>query len=57
MNDDKEIAVMEAVSLPKNLNKARLASITQKTPKQIIEERPGPGRLLLSYVEVRYMIF
>jgi recombination DNA repair RAD52 pathway protein len=42
--------------LPQYLNKAQLAFISQKTPKQFIKERPGPGGYKLSYVEVGYVI-
>lgn len=42
--------------LPKYLNEAQLAFITQKTPKQYIKVRPGPGGISLSYVEVGYVI-
>lgn len=42
--------------LPKYLNEAQLSFITQKTPKQFIKTRPGPGGIPLSYVEVGYVI-
>ncbi len=42
--------------LPQYLNEAQLAFITQKTPKEFIKTRPGPGGLPLSYVEVGYVI-
>lgn len=46
----------EESNLPKYLNKAQLAFITQKTPRQFIKSRPGPGGQILSYVEVGYVI-
>lgn len=42
--------------LPQMLNKAQVAFITQKTPKQFIKKRPGPGGSSVSYVEVGYVI-
>ncbi len=42
--------------LPKYLNEAQLNFINQKTPKQYIKTRPGPGGIPLSYVEVGYVI-
>ncbi len=42
--------------LPRYLNDAQMAFITQKTPKQYIRSRPGPGGIMLSYVEVGYVI-
>jgi hypothetical protein len=45
-----------AVELPQFLNKAQLQFINQKTPKQFIKSRPGPGGMTLSYVEVGYVI-
>ena len=44
------------VTLPQYLNRAQLDFITQKTPRQFIKERPGPGGLRLEYVEVGYVI-
>lgn len=46
----------EAKLLPKYLNEAQLSFITQKTPRQFIKTRPGPGGIQLSYVEVGYVI-
>lgn len=43
-------------ALPQYLNKAQLAFISQKTPKQFIKMRPGPGGTRLAYVEVGYVI-
>jgi|SRR3989344_6574671 len=42
--------------LPQYLNPAQLSFISQKTPKQFIKTRPGPGGMSLSYVEVGYVI-
>lgn len=42
--------------LPQYLNEAQLNFINQKTPKQYIKTRPGPGGIPLSYVEVGYVI-
>ncbi len=42
--------------LPQYLTEAQLSFITQKTPKQYIKTRPGPGGTTLSYVEVGYVI-
>lgn len=42
--------------LPKYLNEAQLSFIMQKTPRQYIKTRPGPGGIPLSYVEVGYVI-
>ncbi len=50
------ITAQTTVSLPQNLNQAQLAFITQKTPKQFIKKRPGPGGKEFSYVEVGYVI-
>lgn len=46
----------QATVLPKYLNEAQLNFITQKTPRQFIKTRPGPGGIPLSYVEVGYVI-
>ncbi|MBI3485706.1 hypothetical protein HY025_02060 [Candidatus Daviesbacteria bacterium] len=43
-------------NLPQSLNDAQLAFINQKTPTQFIKQRPGPGGVQLSYVEVGYVI-
>lgn len=43
-------------NLPEYLNKAQRAFITQKTPRQFIKSRPGPGGTRLNYVEVGYVI-
>jgi hypothetical protein len=43
-------------ALPQHLNQAQLEFIGQKTPKQFIKTRPGPGGIQLSYVEVGYVI-
>jgi recombination DNA repair RAD52 pathway protein len=42
--------------LPQHLNPAQRAFITQKTPPQFIKERPGPGGVMLSYVEIGYVV-
>lgn len=42
--------------LPQKLNKAQLTFISQKTPKHFIKQRPGPGGIILNYVEVGYII-
>lgn len=42
--------------LPSYLSEAQLAFISQKTPRQFIKTRPGPGGMPLSYVEVGYVI-
>lgn len=39
-----------------NLNKAQLTFLTQKTPEQFVKQRPGPGGMVFSYVEVGYVI-
>lgn len=44
------------VELPQYLNRAQLTFITQKTPKEFIKSRPGPGGMRLDYVEVGYVI-
>ena len=44
------------VELPQYLNRAQLTFITQKTPKEFIKSRPGPGGMKLDYVEVGYVI-
>lgn len=46
----------ETSVLPRYLNEAQLSFITQKTPKQYIKTRPGPGGTTLSYVEIGYVI-
>lgn len=56
MSDGVTLTATEQVNLPQNLNKAQLSFITQKTPKAFIKERPGPGGMKLSYVEVGYVI-
>lgn len=43
-------------TLPANLSEAQLSFITQKTPREYIKTRPGPGGITLSYVEVGYVI-
>lgn len=42
--------------LPQYLNEAQLNFISQKTPRQFVKIRPGPGGMPLSYVEVGYVI-
>ncbi len=42
--------------LPQYLSPAQQAFINQKTPRQFIKSRPGPGGIALSYVEVGYVI-
>ncbi len=42
--------------LPQSLSDAQLDFITQKTPRQYIKTRPGPGGMQVSYVEVGYVI-
>lgn len=42
--------------IPRNLTKAQLAFITQKTPEQFIKHRPGPGGKEVDYVEIGYVI-
>lgn len=42
--------------LPRYLNKAQLAFITQKTPPQFIKRRPGPSGTVLDYVEIGYVV-
>jgi hypothetical protein len=51
---DKTTAI--TVRLPQYLNTAQLSFITQKTPPQFIKQRPGPGGILIKYVEVGYVI-
>ncbi len=46
----------EVKELPKYLSAAQLEFINQKTPKQFIKSRPGPGGSSLNYVEVGYVI-
>lgn len=46
----------EKSSLPAILSEAQVSFITQKTPRQYIKTRPGPGGISLSYVEVGYVI-
>ena len=43
-------------SLPQYLTPAQLAFISQKTPRQFVKSRPGPGGTSLKYVEVGYVI-
>ncbi|MCL4365714.1 RAD52 family DNA repair protein [Patescibacteria group bacterium] len=52
---DQQLSKTES-SLPANLSEAQLSFITQKTPKEYIKTRPGPGGVILSYVEVGYVI-
>lgn len=42
--------------LPQHLTSSQLNFITKKTPSQFIRQRPGPGGMSLSYVEVGYVI-
>jgi hypothetical protein len=42
--------------LPAYLSQAQLSFITQKTPRQFIKQRPGPGGQTMSYIEVGYVI-
>lgn len=54
---DEELKLTEdEKTLPQNLNSAQLSFISQKTPKQFVKLRPGPGGQRLSYVEVGYVI-
>lgn len=56
MADEKKLQKVETGVLPQYLNSAQLAFITQKTPPQFIKKRPGPGGVMLSYVEVGFVI-
>jgi hypothetical protein len=47
---------VEDKSLPQYLSDAQLEFISQKTPKQFIKTRPGPGGKSFSYVEIGYVI-
>lgn len=42
--------------LPQHLKTSQLQFLTQKTPREFIRDRPGPGGMKLSYVEVGYVI-
>lgn len=46
----------KSLELPRNLNEAQIAFVTQKTPKQFIKNRPAAGGQVLRYVEVGYVI-
>lgn len=46
----------EKTNLPQSLNDAQKTFITQKTPPQYVKQRPGPGGILLSYVEIGYVV-
>jgi hypothetical protein len=54
MSDPSKIKALQ--TLPQFLNQAQLSFISQKTPKQFIKQRPGPGGNLVNYVEVGYVI-
>lgn len=41
---------------PPFLNESQIAFITQKTPEKYIKTRPGPGGVVLSYVEIGYIV-
>lgn len=56
MANSKTLIKTEQGALPQYLNQAQLSFITQKTPPQFIKQRPGPGGIFLSYVEVGYVI-
>ncbi len=56
MGDSKEIAKRNHTNLPQFLNEAQRVFITQKTPDKYIRQRPGPGGMMLKYVEVGYVI-
>lgn len=51
-----EVGQIATAQLPQYLNEAQKTFITQKTPKRFIKTRPGPGGLILSYVEIGYVI-
>ncbi len=55
MATDKTAALPQE-SLPQYLNQAQLAFLTQKTPPQFVKKRPGPGGVLLDYVEIGYVV-
>lgn len=42
--------------LPQYLNQAQLAFLTQKTPAKFVKRRPGPGGVVLDYVEIGYVV-
>lgn len=44
------------LELPQYLTPAQQAFISQKTPRQFIKSRPGPGGMQLKYVEVGFVI-
>ncbi len=44
------------VELPQYLSRAQFNFITQKTPREFVKSRPGPGGIRLDYVEVGYVI-
>jgi hypothetical protein len=54
--DDKNKAKAEPSVLPQFLNRAQLAFLTQKTPAQFVKRRPGPGGIVLDYVEIGYVV-
>jgi hypothetical protein len=54
MSENKTLT--KSQDLPQNFNQAQLNFINQKTPRQFIKSRPGPGGMRLSYVEVGYVI-
>ncbi len=53
MAEEKTAAL---TALPQYLNEAQLSFISQKTPRQYVKARPGPGGITLKYVEVGYVI-
>jgi hypothetical protein len=52
----RQVLRQNGTGLPQYLTPSQLGFITQKTPPQFIKERPGPGGMRLSYVEVGYVI-
>lgn len=54
MSDEKTLS--KTTILPQYLTPAQQTFILQKTPKQFIKTRPGPSGIILSYVEVGYVI-
>lgn len=52
MSDEKNLTK----TLPQYLTPAQQSFILQKTPKQFIKTRPGPGGITLAYVEIGYVI-
>lgn len=56
MEEDKSKLGSATAVLPQRLSTAQLTFISQKTPAKFIKRRPGPGGMVLEYVEIGYVV-